>query len=212
MILSDARQTPSLCGPMFPIPVEYMRWSCRAHSKHPPTSPVPCIHIRTGKTPICMSRSVPHAQRTQPAVLWRPEDRELWVVREGLRILIRATSAASSLALLMNCPSYQLRAGMLWPWMVTVEVQAVRPPKGMISNCFDYARSQEAFFLGTTLTRHTTSIGQDVEDWCRKAMFATFSWKKVSTVATWVVICRTHRPTPLARWRETSRPWWRCCG
>lgn len=40
----------------------------------------------------------------------------------------KATPAASSLALLMYCPSYQYRAAILRLLMVTVADQAVRPP------------------------------------------------------------------------------------
>ena len=40
----------------------------------------------------------------------------------------RASSAASSLALLTCSPEYQFRAGIAWPLMVTVQLQAVRPP------------------------------------------------------------------------------------
>ena len=69
----------------------------------------------------------------------------------------RATSAASSFALLTYCPSYQYRAAMFWPWMVTVLDHAVRPPVGTVSEL----KSGEDFRRGWGLT---TSIGHDLED------------------------------------------------
>ena len=54
----------------------------------------------------------------------------LWVGDPGLDVLMcfRATSAASSFALLTWSPSYQNLAGIFWPCTVTVLDQAVRPP------------------------------------------------------------------------------------
>lgn len=57
-----------------------------------------------------------------------PAPRPPLLVSEGLRMSVHATSAASSLALFRNWPSYQYRAARFLLPTVTVADHAVRPP------------------------------------------------------------------------------------
>lgn len=56
-----------------------------------------------------------------------PASAQVWPLGIA-RSCCRATSAASSLALSTHWPSYQYRAATVWPSIVTVLDQAVRPP------------------------------------------------------------------------------------
>ena len=62
---------------------------------------------------------------------------------------LTAHSAASSLALLRFLPSYQYRAANVWPWMVTLLDQAVRPPnESSVSRRYLLACSRITYLVG----------------------------------------------------------------
>lgn len=84
----------------------------------------------------------------------------------GFMILVTATSAASSLALLRNCPSYQNLAARFSFLMVTVADQAVRPPRFSVSA----ALIDEPGRIESVLT---STIRHDVVDRSWQALLTT---------------------------------------
>lgn len=83
---------------------------------------------------------------------------------DGLRILVQATSAASSFALFRNCPSYQYRAARFWFWTVTVADQAVRPPEGQLASGRLMQHGDSCLFGLRRCCRQVTAVfGRDTQ-------------------------------------------------
>jgi len=87
-----------------------------------------------------------HRKRPWPALIW------LYCVGccviDGFRIWVHATSAASSLALLRNCPSYQYLAARFLSRTVTVADHAVRPPDCALEEACGAVRGARTYLCG----------------------------------------------------------------